>query len=340
MRKIFLKTGAMALALCAAVTTSCEDEKNESKSPPIAVTGVSLDKTTLTLAAGARETLTATVAPADATNKAVAWTSSDNAVAAVAAGVVTAVGTGSATITATTADGGKTAVCAVTIDIIDMVFVEGGSFTMGCTGEQGGDCYDSESPAHQVTLSGFSIGKYEVTQAQWVAVMGSNPSLHKADNYPVEYVSWNDVQAFITALNTQTGKQYRLPTEAEWEYAARGGAQSKGYKYSGSNNADDVAWFWDNTGGAFVHPVGTKAPNELGIYDMSGNVCEWCSDWFGDYPSEPQTNPTGPSSGSYPILRGGGYNSFARSVRVPDRNYTTPVGAGSDYGFRLARSSN
>ena len=151
---------------------------------------------------------------------------------------------------------------------IEMVFVQGGTFMMGATPEQGGDCHDDEKPAHQVTLSEYSIGKYEVTQGQWKEVMSDNPSYFKGDdNLPVENVSWGDVQEFIRKLNKKTGESYRLPTEAEWEYAARGGSQSREYKYSGSNNVNDVAWYWDNSEGK-THPVGTKEANELGIYDM------------------------------------------------------------------------
>ena len=152
---------------------------------------------------------------------------------------------------------------------IAMVYVSGGTFTMGATSEQGSDAYDWEKPAHSVTLSGYYIGKYEVTQELWKAVMGSNPSRFKGDNLPVEQVSWDDVQEFLRKLNAMTGKRYRLPTEAEWEFAARGGNSSRGYKYSGSNSLGSVAWYYDNSGSR-THAVGTKSPNELGIYDMSG----------------------------------------------------------------------
>ena len=220
---------------------------------------------------------------------------------------------------------------------IEMVYVKGGTFTMGAISEQGADAYDDEKPAHSVTLSDFYIGKYEVTQAQWRAVMGSNPSSFKGDNLPVENVSWNDIQKFIQKLNAQTGKEFRLPTEAEWEYAARGGSKSRGYKYSGSNNIGDVAWYSGNSGSK-THPVGQKQPNELGIYDMSGNVWEWCSDWYGSYSSSSQTNPKGPNSGDYRVLRGGDWgmifwkNIYSRTYANPDR--------GRMYnGFRLACSS-
>jgi formylglycine-generating enzyme required for sulfatase activity len=221
----------------------------------------------------------------------------------------------------------------------EFIFVPGGTFTMGATAEQGSDAYDSEKPAHKVTLSSYSIGKYPVTQAQWKAVMGSNPSYFKGDNLPVERVSWEDVQEFIQKLNTLTGKNFRLPTEAEWEYAARGGNKSKGYKYSGSNNLDEVAWYGDNSGGK-THPVGTKAPNELGIYDMSGNVWEWCSDWYGEYSHTAQSNPTGPSSGSLRVLRGGSWNRDAGDCRVSLRTDSTPTCRSFNIGFRLAHSSH
>ncbi|MDR1814679.1 MAG: SUMF1/EgtB/PvdO family nonheme iron enzyme [Tannerella sp.] len=221
----------------------------------------------------------------------------------------------------------------------EMLYVAGGTFTMGCTSEQGGDCWDGEKPAHQVTLSGYYIGKYEVTQAQWKAVMGNNPSDFKGDNLPVENVSWNDVQEFIRKLNAQTGKNYRLPTEAEWEFAARGGNQSRGYKYSGSNTADNVAWYCDNSGGK-THPVGTKQANELGIYDMSGNVLEWCSDWYDSYSSASQTNPRGASTGSNRVLRGGSCYYDSLFTRVSNRNCNYPDDRYNHCGFRLALSSN
>ena len=166
---------------------------------------------------------------------------------------------------------------------IEMVKVEGGTFDMGATKEQE-EPWDSEKPVHKVTLSSFSIAKTEVTQELWQAVMGNNPSYFKGSNLPVEVVSWNDCQEFIRKLNAMTGYNFRLPTEAEWEFAARGGNKSQHYQYSGSNDVGSVAWYGDNSGGK-THPVATKAPNELGIYDMSGNVWEWCEDWYGSYSS-------------------------------------------------------
>lgn len=176
----------------------------------------------------------------------------------------------------------------------NMVPVTGGTFMMGATSEQGSDA-DEDENAHKVTLSSFSIGKFEVTQEEWEAVMGNNPSAFKGAERPVENVSWDDCQKFIRKLNQLTGKQFRLPTEAEWEYAARGGGSSRGYKYSGSDDFGSVAWYGDNSGEK-THPGAQKQANELGHYDMSGNVLEWCQDRYGDYSSGAQTNPTGPST--------------------------------------------
>ena len=216
-----------------------------------------------------------------------------------------------------------------------MVEVGGGTFTMGATSEQGSDAWDEEKPAHQVTLSDYYIGQTEVTQALWEAVMGSNPSDSKGDNLPVERVSWDDCQVFIQKLNQLTGKQFRLPTEAEWEYAARGGRKSRGYKYAGGNNIDSVAWCDGNSGNE-THPVATKQANELGIYDMSGNVLEWCSDWCGDYTSSSQSDPQGSSSGSFRVIRGGCYYNFARNCRVSYRISNTLDYRSGYLGLRLS----
>ena len=220
----------------------------------------------------------------------------------------------------------------------EMVYVEGGTFQMGATEEQGKDAYDSEKPVHRVTLSSYLIGKHEVTQALWEEVMGSNPSENnQGGDYPVECVSWDDCQEFIEKLNARTGMEFRLPTEAEWEYAARGGNRSKGYKYAGSNNLDDVGWYGDNSD-EHTHPVGRKKPNELGLYDMSGNVFEWCQDWYGDYSSEAQTNPTGLQSGRFRVLRGGGIWGHARRCRVSYRSYGGPGIGIVSLGLRLVLS--
>ena len=226
----------------------------------------------------------------------------------------------------------------------EMVFVEGGTFMMGCTGEQGEEYY-WERPVHEVTVSSFYIGKYEITQKEWVAIMGNNPShfrsvqflIPRGNNFPVEHVTWADTQEFITKLNAVTGKKYRLATEAEWEYAARGGSKSKNYKYSGSDNIDDVAWYSGNSD-ATTHLVGTKQPNELGIYDMTGNVWEWCSDWYGLYPDVAQTNPQGPTKGTYRIVRGGGWNNDTKDCRITLRNFDYQGSHFNGLGFRIALS--
>ena len=219
---------------------------------------------------------------------------------------------------------------------LQMVFVEGGTFQMGATSEQGSAAESAEKPAHDVTLDGFYIGAYEVTQAQWKAVMGSNPSYCVGDDLPVEKVSWYDAVSFCEKLSQMTGKKYRLPTEAEWEYAARGGQQAAGTKYAGSNSIGDVAWCTNNSGGK-THPVGQKQPNALGLYDMSGNVWEWCSDWYDSdyYSSSPSVNPQGPSGGARRVHRGGSWYSDARYCRVSHRDYFTPDRQGEDVGFRV-----
>ena len=217
----------------------------------------------------------------------------------------------------------------------NMVKIKGGTFRMGATSEQSN--YDNdEKPVHSVTLSDYYMGETEVTQELWEAVMGSNPSRFMGDNQrPVERVSWDDCQEFIKKLNQLTGKEFRLPTEAEWEYAARGGKYSRGYKYSGSSNSDEVAWYGTNSGDK-THPVATKKANELGLYDMSGNVLEWCNDRYGDYHSNSQTNPTGPSQGEYRVLRGGSWDFNDGGVRVSDRLNFTPDFRFIYYGLRLA----
>ena len=217
-----------------------------------------------------------------------------------------------------------------------MVEVDGGTFMMGAMdGDE--NALEDENPVHQVTLSNFSIGQTEVTQELWEAVMGSNPSQNVGNNLPVDYVSWNECQEFITRLNALTGRNFRLPTESEWEFAARGGNKSNGYLYSGSNNVDEVAWHTNNSG-RVSQPVGTKAPNELGIYDMSGNVQELCYDWYADqYPSEPQTNPTGPATGDARITRGGCWAWYTTDYcRVTFRDNALVNEHKSYIGLRLA----
>jgi formylglycine-generating enzyme required for sulfatase activity len=227
----------------------------------------------------------------------------------------------------------------VTTQVADpygLIPIQGGSFVMGCTAEQGRDCLYQEKPSFQVNVSDFQLGKYEVTQAQWQQVMEGNPSYFSGCNEcPVEQVSWDDIQIFLRKLNAQTGKAYRLPTEAEWEYAARGGNKSAGYKYAGSNTLEDVAWYAGKASSK-THAVGGKQPNELGLYDMSGNVWEWCQDWKGAYTSASQTNPSGPASGAYRVYRGGGWPNTAKHCRVAYREGSTPTLRYLIVGFRLA----
>ena len=217
-----------------------------------------------------------------------------------------------------------------------MVRVDGSSFQMGATSEQGIDAMNDEKPIHQVKLSSYYLGETEVTQALWEAIMGNNPSSFIGSNRPVEKVSWDDCQEFIQKLNQKTGRRFRLPTEAEWEFAARGGSKSRRYKYSGGNNINAVAWFTDNSNGT-THDVKTKQANELGLYDMSGNVWEWCQDWYKSYSSDSQTNPTGPLSGSSHLFRGGSWSRSARDCRVSIRYFIkTPDSRYNYLGLRLA----
>ena len=226
---------------------------------------------------------------------------------------------------------GKAKVYTVNGVSFKMIAVKGGTFQMGSD-----DGYEWEKPVHQVTLSDYYIGETEVTQELWNAVMGSNPSYFYGNmQRPVETVSWNDCHTFISRLNELTGETFRLPTEAQWEYAARGGYKSKGYTYSGSNAIDDVAWHWYNSDRT-THPVKTKAPNELGIYDMSGHVEEWCSDRYGSYSSAAQTDPTGPATGFYRVRRGGSWDDIAASCRVAYRISGAPTNTINYLGLRLA----
>ena len=224
-----------------------------------------------------------------------------------------------------------------------MIPVEGGTFSMGATAEQGSDGIARELPVHEVTLSSFYIAQTEVTQALWQAVMGDNPSHFTGDLLPVENVSWNDCQQFVAALNDLTGQKFRLPTEAEWEFAARGGNESEGFKYAGSNNLPTVGWYSYNdswqlrgTGAYGTHPVATRNPNELMLYDMSGNVHEWCQDWFGNYSTGAQTNPTGPVSGTNRVYRGGSWYFDEWFCRVSFRNGVVPTYRSYGIGLRLA----
>jgi len=230
-----------------------------------------------------------------------------------------------------------------------MVEVKAGTFTMGAN-EGDTLAFYWEKPSHKVTLTNdYFIGETEVTQGLWEAVMGANPSYFntKGANFPVEQVSWLDIQDFLVKLNQKTGKTFRLPTEAEWEYAAIGGSQSKGYLYSGSNDLNAVAWYWDNAGKNLqsddpnygTHAVKTKQANELGLYDMTGNVWEWCSDWYADYTADAQTDPQGAVSGSNRVFRGGSWSRYAQDCRVSYRNFDYPDSRSNYLGFRLSRSS-
>ena len=224
-----------------------------------------------------------------------------------------------------------------------MIPVEGGTFSMGATPEQGSDASSREKPVHQVTVSSYYIGETEVTQSLWLAVMGTMPSNFTGMQLPVEQVSWEDCQAFIAALNAMTGQQFRLPTEAEWEFAARGGNMSMGYKYSGSDNLASVAWYsyndsWDVRGTGYygTHPVATRNPNELMLYDMSGNVHEWCQDWYGAYDAGEQVNPVGPAGGTTRVYRGGSWYFDEWFCRVSFRNSVSPSYTSYGIGLRLA----
>lgn len=224
---------------------------------------------------------------------------------------------------------------------IRMMPVAGGTFTMGCSRPSDlKHTYETDKPVHKVTVDSFYMGRYEVTQRLWTEVMGSNPSRwQSSDRLPVEQVSYADVQIFIARLSQMTGYRFRLPTEAEWEYAARGGNKSKGCIYPGTNgDLGSVAWYGMNSGNV-THPVGTKKPNELGLYDMAGNVWEWCSDWYSEYTSDSQDNPRGPKHGENRILRGGCLNSPSWGCAVSDRSWYLPDHGYGFHGFRLVLDS-
>lgn len=237
-----------------------------------------------------------------------------------------------------------------------MIKVKGGTFQMGAP-DSDTVAYNLEKPQHIVTLGDFYIAETEVTQELWQAVMGSNPSYYntKGADYPVENVTWYDCDDFINRLNALTGKRFRMPTEAEWEYAARGGRNSRGYRYSGSNCLDDVAWYWKNSGDRYLqgndsdwkwdtvmnnncctHPVRSKASNEIGLYDMNGNVWEWCNDWCSTYTADAEKNPRGADSGSVRVVRGGGWYDFERNSRVSQRGKHNPDYHSNCFGLRIA----
>ena len=217
----------------------------------------------------------------------------------------------------------------------NMVHVQGGNFKMGATPEQAELSDDNESPVHNVTLTSFMIGQTEVTQELWTAVMRENPSIRPGEQMPVDNISWDDCQAFILKLNQMTGQQFHLPTEAQWEYAAKGGHKHSTTIFSGADLSSTVGWCDLNSEGK-THIVGTKAPNTLGIYDMTGNIQEWCEDWYGIYEDTAQTNPSGATSGAFRILRGGSWGQDSRFCRVTYRSRDTPNHRGAFYGMRLA----
>ena len=319
----------------------------------IPIKSVTLDKDTLFLTPGkTTKQLSVCFSPNNASYKGILWESSNNSVAIVDKnGMVSAVSHGTASITATSmSDTYIKATCEVrvfeenaefTVNNVTfkMIYVEPGVFLMG---SDRGD--SNEQPVHSVTITkDYYFGETEVTQALWYAVMGYKPtssgsqwssSYGLGDNYPAYYISYEDVQEFLVKLNILAGQKFRMPTEAEWEFAARGGNKSKGYIYSGSNTIDDVAWYSSNK----THPVKTKAANELDIYDMGGNVWEWCSDWYGDYSSSAQTDPTGPATGSNRVKRGGSWGDYATYCRCANRRFNGILSDQSNYlvGFRLA----
>lgn len=229
-----------------------------------------------------------------------------------------------------------------------MVYVEGGEFLMGATSEQGSDAESNENPVRRVRLDSYYIGECEVTQEQWAKVMGTTIQQRQdkvncsfsygvGPDYPMYYVSWEEAQVFCRKLSQMTGRTYCLPTEAQWEYAARGGKKADGTKYSGSWSIDAVAWYSDNSGSRSTHPVKNKRANGLGLYDMSGNVWEWCSDWYDGYKVNDTNNPTGPSSGLYGVRvqRGGSWAYKACQSRVSARHFRNPDFWSSDSGFRV-----
>jgi formylglycine-generating enzyme required for sulfatase activity len=223
------------------------------------------------------------------------------------------------------------------VTLPEMVFVEGGAFSMGAAGSA-----LDEAPVHRVLLHDFFIGKFEVTQKEWREVMGNDPNVNYfsgCENCPVERVSWLSIQEYLVKLNARTGLDFRLPTEAEWEYAARGGRFSRGYKYSGSNDPDKVAWR-DGNAGLRTHTVGLKQPNELGLYDMSGNVWEWCSDWYEQsfYAQSPGENPLGPPEGTSRVMRGGSWFHDCNGLKTTDRDKANPAFRFGFVGFRLCRA--
>jgi uncharacterized protein YjdB len=340
------KVTAKAVGNCF-IIADCQGKRDTCAVTVYVVTPESLvlNQIAVTLGVGEQTTLRATVYPENATNTTVTWRSTATSVATVNNGVVKAIGVGECDIIATCQN--LQATCHVTVNNEDentftvngvsfnMVTVEGGTFYMGAPATQLGSG-TNERPQHYVTLSSFKIGQTEVTQELWVAVMGHNPSAFQGNpQRPVDNVSWEMCKEFLDSLNALTGKNFRFPTEAEWEFAARGGNLSEGYLFSGGNQpVGDVAWYTTNSG-SMSHPVAQKKPNELGLYDMSGNVAEWCSDWYMQYPSDPQTNPTGPATGTFKMYRGGSWDDKAAWCRPPYRAMQSTTFRREFLGLRL-----
>ncbi|MDO4725827.1 MAG: SUMF1/EgtB/PvdO family nonheme iron enzyme [Porphyromonadaceae bacterium] len=321
------------------------------------VTDILVEPTEKTLKEGEEFVIKVKITPDNAKNRSVTWQSDNTDVAKVdEKGKVTAIKEGTAVIKVKTQDGNKTAECKVivsksfdpncVINGIKFEFVEipGGTFTMGSPDNE--PIRDKDEPQHSITLSSFYMGKYEVTQAQWKAVMGkdNNPSFFKGDNLPMEMVSWEDTQLFINKLNELTKKEYRLPTEAEWEYACRAGTTTP--FYTGDNITTDQANY--NGEGSYNNnpigenrqkttEVGTFSPNAWGLYDMSGNIWEWCNDWYDKfyYGISPESNPIGPETGTERVIRGGSWRNYAQYLRSANRSSDRVRGKGNDCGFRL-----
>ena len=350
MKQLFSISFLLLLAFLVTFT-ACSDDNESSHEEILTDIVVEIDASSLTIVKGYSAVLTANVQSYEVSDFRVTWSSSNTAVATVNdEGNVTAISKGEAIITATSvADKKKKASCTVTVVNVpsetktftvkgvnfDMKLVEPGTFQMGNTNN------------YKVTISKhYYIGETEVTQALWQAVTGYTPTASSSwdkeyglgDNYPAYKISYEDVQSFLTKLNNLTGIQFRMPTEAEWEFAALGGTKSKGYTYSGSNNIDEVAWYYGNSNN-MIHTVKTKAANELGIYDMSGNAYEWCSDWYGDYPNHAMTDPTGPESGSDRIIRGGCHWGDSDWCRTKRRMCDPPSSNFWVFGVRLACSA-
>jgi formylglycine-generating enzyme required for sulfatase activity len=357
---------------CGLVIFSCKT------AGPAVPSSVSLNNTAFTLIVGRTETLTATVNPANAVNKDIIWSSDKSEVATVdETGKVTAMAVGTATITVTTVEGEKRANCTVTVQLINLVKINGGKFIMGSPATEYGS-FNDEHPQQEITLSGFSMGEHLITQRQWEIVMGDTPSEYKGSNLPVEQISWYDALVFCNKLSimgelgpayriggstnpadwgaipkdisarwnavqiVDGSNGYRMPTEAQWEYACRAGTTTP--FYTGANlttsqgNYDGRYPYHNNAKGVTrdrTVPVGSFAPNEWGLYDMHGNVWEWCWNWYGPYVAGPKTDPLGAATGTYKVARSGAYNNRGQNLRSAARGSSDPSFRGSNIGLRV-----